>query len=673
MANRFGTRFGATESLDLATRAGMLHLGGAASRAAAITYVRDYTALVTTNPDGSVVSANGVQGRGSFISYSFESKVPAYSRGTYKDAADTARMMDPQEQKVAREALAAWAEVSGITFFEVAKGLGDIKFVLLDVDLIDPAIDGFASPLSDTRDTLPGSGDVYIDDKASTSLYIYLHEIGHALGLKHPHEGDIRLDEAIDDYRATVMSYEPYEGAGQALGTLDDDAIRYLYGDNANDGRQVHSWNWNQATGTLSQYGFDSDDTILGIGGSDVIYGNAGNDMIQGREGSDVLNGGEGNDTLRGGYGAGHDRLNGDNGDDLIEVNHGTGSTLTIDGGNGVDQITFWFSEKANFNYTVWARANPVTAVEKTFLSAAWGNAADRITGGALADRISGRGGNDVLAGGDGDDVVQGDEGNDRLTGGNGDDELGGWTGRDTLDGGAGADRLFGGGDADTLLGGEGADYLGGEDGDDLLLGGEGADTMFGGAGVDTVSYAGEKARVIATINAAREVAPGVLEFMGEIENLIGSDHADTLTGDGNANAISGGAGDDRLLGREGNDRLVGGAGLDRLTGGAGADRFVFDDGDSRATRTTADQILDFSRGERDRIDVSGIDAIAGTARDDRFTAIGRAAFGGHAGELRFVTRSGVTQVEGDMDGDGKADFMLIVTGDALQAGDFIL
>ena len=54
---------------------------------------------------------------------------------------------------------------------------------------------------------------------------------------------------------------------------------------------------------------------------------------------------------------------------------------------------------------------------------------------------------------------------------------------------------------------------------------------------------------------------------MANIENLIGSEHADTLMGDDLGNRLDGGSGDDQLEGNAGNDTLIGGDGNDSLTG----------------------------------------------------------------------------------------------------------
>ena len=143
---------------------------------------------------------------------------------------------------------------------------------------------------------------------------------------------------------------------------------------------------------------------------------------------------------------------------------------------------------------------------------------------------------------------------------------------------------------------------------------------------------------------------------------------------------VHGGDGDDVLIGGAGADILTGGTGSDRLTGGGGADTFVFasaGEGPLPALRSDgkkflADLVTDFQTGI-DRIDLSAIDAIAGTAGNDAFTFIGTNAFTGHAGELRYDAGPGPIQILADVDGDGFADFQIAAIASSLQAADFIL
>ena len=113
----------------------------------------------------------------------------------------------------------------------------------------------------------------------------------------------------------------------------------------------------------------------------------------------------------------------------------------------------------------------------------------------------------------------------------------------------------------------------GGED-DDRLSGQAGADTLDGGSGIDWASFAESDAGV--TVNLADGTGTGgdaEGDEISNVENLVGSAHADVLTGDGLANTLHGMDGNDDLRGNAGNDTLAGGADADVLTGGAGADR----------------------------------------------------------------------------------------------------
>jgi hypothetical protein len=76
-------------------------------------------------------------------------------------------------------------------------------------------------------------------------------------------------------------------------------------------------------------------------------------------------------------------------------------------------------------------------------------------------------------------------------------------------------------------------------------------------------------------------------------------------------------------------------------------------------------------------MDLSNIDAKSKTkAVNDHFKFIGAKAFHHKAGELHFIKKAGFLLVEGDMDGNGKADFQIDVHGIGLTkllATDFVL
>ncbi len=160
---------------------------------------------------------------------------------------------------------------------------------------------------------------------------------------------------------------------------------------------------------------------------------------------------------------------------------------------------------------------------------------------------------------------------------------------------------------------------------------------------------------------AASDGQPMAFKFIGNRGNDIfhGSARADNLSGAGGADALSGLAGNDSLLGGSGDDSLNGGLGRDRMTGNGGADTFVSDS----VAAARGDKITDFSLADGDRIDLRLVDAIAGNVGVDAFNFIGSDPFGHHAGELRFGHGKVDSFLKGDIDGDGKADFTIILSG----------
>jgi Ca2+-binding RTX toxin-like protein len=239
------------------------------------------------------------------------------------------------------------------------------------------------------------------------------------------------------------------------------------------------------------------------------------------------------------------------------------------------------------------------------------------------------------------------------------------------------ADTLQGTAKGDLLRGLDGADRLSGGAGNDYLDGGTGVDRMIGGTGNDAYVVDHKNDKVTESANQGRDIVFSAISYTlgNHVEDL-------TLTGTGAtsgrgntlANEIRGNLAANILDGRDGADVLIGGGGRDTLTGGAGADTFRFGEGDTGRTGAAADRITDFSRAQGDRIDLSAIDARAGTAADDAFRFVGTGAFTGVAGQLRYGTASGFTFVSADTDGDKVADLVIKLDGTlALVAADFVL
>jgi Ca2+-binding RTX toxin-like protein len=236
------------------------------------------------------------------------------------------------------------------------------------------------------------------------------------------------------------------------------------------------------------------------------------------------------------------------------------------------------------------------------------------------------------------------------------------------IDLGPGTDHFNGGANSETVRDGDGSDVykLGG--GNDTYISGvaggaNDVDTVDGGKGVDT--YDASQATASVTVTLSPPFASGAdigFDNITGFENATGGSGNDFLFGNNAANTLIGGAGIDKLKGF---------GGRDILTGGAGADDFIFDKlSDSGTTASTRDVITDFDP-EFDLIDLSFIDAKSGGI-DDAFSFIGRANFSHHKGELRESFSGGNTIVSGDVNGDGKADFSILLKGHhLLDAFDF--
>jgi Ca2+-binding RTX toxin-like protein len=404
------------------------------------------------------------------------------------------------------------------------------------------------------------------------------------------------------------------------------------------------------------------------------IIGSAFNDALAGDSGVNRLSGGAGNDLLV-----------------------GLGGGDTLDGGSGSDTVSY---EKSSQGVVVDLATGD--SMGDTLISI------EGVRGSSYNDILTGSAANDSLDGRSGDDVLRGGAGADQLNGRNGADNYS--SGSDTASyyfstAGVTVSLATGkgtGGDAqgdvltgiENLTGGQGNDSLTGNDtfanrlqgwgGDDVLRGGWG-DVLDGGAGRDLVSYWDRWVGVTVNLLTGTGTGGSALgDIYISIEDVNGSQAADTLFGNGAVNllngyngddTIDGGAGHDLLDGGAGNDLLHGGSAMDQLTGGAGADSFIFvTTTESPSTAAGRDLITDFSHAQGDRIDLSLIDANAGAAGDQAFTYLGTGAFTGVAGQLHTWYDAGKTIVSGDVNGDKLADFAIALTGIlAPVAGDFVL
>ncbi|EAQ04814.1 Hemolysin-type calcium-binding protein [Pseudooceanicola batsensis HTCC2597] len=324
---------------------------------------------------------------------------------------------------------------------------------------------------------------------------------------------------------------------------------------------------------------------FTGLGGDDMIIGEAGNDTLDGGSGDDVINGGAGADS--------------------------------IIGGSGVDTVRYASSSSVSINLAAntavggQAEGDVFFGIENVVGS----QEADTIVGNGQPNRIEGLAGDDHIRGGMGADTILGREGSD--TASYQDSSVGIRIGHFLVGSGGTAEgdrlvqveRLLGSGHDDILVGGGVAPILEGGGGNDLLMdygavaiirggngndtinAGSGSDTIDGGAGIDTIRYANTSAVQIDLEAGTGSGFAAEGDIIVNVENVVGSNAADTLTGDGENN---------RLEGLYGEDTIKGGLGDDVLLGGGNADTFVFD-----AVGWGRDLILDW-QDKFDKIDLRG-------------------------------------------------------------------
>lgn len=505
-------------------------------------------------------------GAGVALTYSFPSGTAYYAPG-YGEFSSWAPMT-PADQAAIRSALDEYAAVANVTFTQTADTattVGDLRFAYSYT--MNPPAYAYAYYPSGS----PLGGDVWFDafdfnpsgaavGRGSYEFMTFVHEIGHALGLKHPFEEPDVAPTGRDNFFYTVMSYtaSPFSPVDNNYAsfyptTLMHDDILAL--------QQIYGRNLSHNAGN-STYAFRNDGTLYwqtidDAGGVDSI-------TVVEVAGAALL-------------------------DCTINLNPGQfssfGGVVAFDGGSSSLTVCI----------------GPGTDIENAF----GGSGQDSMIGNGLANLLAGAGGNDTISGGLGNDSVRGGEGDDVLSGNQGDDDLVGGFGNDTIRGGAGVDTvLFGGTTSvvvnlsvvsaqstgfglDTLIGVENvtsgsgndsltgnglANRLSGGAGDDLLDGGDGDDTLDGGAGIDTAAFAGPVGVMVNLGILTAQATGRGLDVLFGIENLSGGTGADSLTGNEGANRLAGGMSDDTLSGGEGDDRLVGGLGADLLQGDGGFD-----------------------------------------------------------------------------------------------------
>jgi Ca2+-binding RTX toxin-like protein len=511
------------------------------------------------------------------------------------------------QQTAITSALSTWSSVANIKFTLVSDNInsaGDLRFG--GYAGMDPKTAAWAY----FPDRTPLAGDVWIGPstnnpdpgKGTYDYMTFVHEIGHALGLKHPFEASASnsnvISPLLDDSHFTVMSYNnAYSFQPTTPMLLDILAIQKLYGANMlwQNGDNVYKWGANQSVfetiwdaggndtidasnqlaavslnlneGAFSQIGKAfTDGTNLLNDGLAIAYGaqienaigSAFDDTLTGNDLSNTLNGGLGADTMIGG--AGIDTYYVDNVNDVVIE---TDASLTA-----FDRV---FS---SISYTLGANVENLLLIGSDNINA---------TGNEVSNRLVGNDGSNTLDGGLGADRMEGGAGVDTYYVDNVNDVV-----IETDASLTALDRVFAsvsyslaanvenllliGSDNINATGNEVSNRLVGNDGNNILDGGLGADRLEGGLGNDTyiVDNVGdtitESSTLISEIDTVRSSVDWTLG--ANLENLVLTGNA--LNGTGNSL-------NNTLTGNDQNNTFDGGLGADTMIGGAGVDTYYVD------------------------------------------------------------------------------------------------
>ena len=566
------------------------------------------------------------------LTYSFVTPGQSYFAKGYSPVNEflNSYALTSAQQTAVTSALNVWSAVANIKFTlisDINDSAGDLRFG--GYAGMDPKTAAWAY----FPDEKPLAGDVWIGPatdnpnpvRGTYDYMTFVHEIGHALGLKHPFEAsptnNTLISPLIDDSHFTLMSYNnTYSYQPTTPMVLDILVIQQLYGANMlwQTGDNVYKWASDQSVfetlwdaggndtidasnqmsavtlnlneGQYSQIGKAFVNTATQVSVNDGLaiafgakienaIGSAFNDILVGNSLDNVLDGRAGADTMSGG--AGNDTYIVDNvGDTIVEA----GSSLTE-----IDTVI------SAIDYTLGTNLENLTL---------WGSDNLNGTGNSLNNVLTGNTGNNILDGGAGADTLIGGTGNDTYIVDNANDVV---VETSTL-----ANEI------DTVLaslsytlssnvenltltgtgnfngsGNSLNNVLTGNSGNNILIGGDGLDTMIGGAGNDTylVDQVGELALIqelanegldTLYVNYAPTAKTGVVDLnsisLRNIENVtLGAAGAFTVLGNDLNNTLLGNALANNLQGGAGNDLLNGGAGADTLIGGTGDDTYIVD------------------------------------------------------------------------------------------------
>ncbi len=404
------------------------------------------------------------------------------------------------QETAAISAFNTWSNFANLDFIEVSNesysSVGDIRIANSGVLSAYTYAYAYLPALNN-----PVGGDVWFNTSQPISsgndysvggngFQTMMHEIGHALGLEHPFEGDATISDELNQYQYSIMSYSDipnqwdtgystfYPTTPMLLDVL---AIQYLYGANMeyNTGNNIYSYGDNYAYETIWDAG--GSDTIeytgslstvinlnagefssigpsvkanRGISAQDqdniaIAYnvtienaiGGSGNDTIYGNSVTNTINGGAGNDTF------------------VTSISHNDLSSLTQSGDQYLlvsNQATDYLQNIESIQFTdgTYALTSLLADNNQTITTPSFSSSVDGTSSTATPEtyigpvdylqyQLIGSGSNESVTGAETNDFINLLGGDDAANGGGGNDVLDGGTGSNFLTGDTGNDTFF--------------------------------------------------------------------------------------------------------------------------------------------------------------------------------------------------------------------------------------